>query len=50
MLELIERDGRWRRAHEEPYLTGFDPPVKSRFQKMWERRGRTIYRFELVRP
>ncbi|MCA3749602.1 MAG: tRNA (guanosine(46)-N7)-methyltransferase TrmB [Rubrobacter sp.] len=50
MLELIERDRRWRRTHEEPYLTGFNPPVKSRFQRMWERRGRTIYRFELVRP
>lgn len=47
MLALIEGDARWARTHEEPYLTGFEAEVKSRFQRMWERRGRTVYRFEL---
>jgi tRNA (guanine-N7-)-methyltransferase len=49
MLSLVAEDGRWERTHEEPYLTGFDPPVKSRFQQMWESRGRVPLRFELVR-
>ncbi len=47
MLELIESQTRWRRVHEEPYLVGFDPPVKSRFQELWEKRGRTVRRFLL---
>ncbi|MGH3087668.1 MAG: tRNA (guanosine(46)-N7)-methyltransferase TrmB [Rubrobacteraceae bacterium] len=47
MLRLIEGDGRWTRTHTEPYLTGFEPEVKSRFQRMWERRGRQVFRFEL---
>lgn len=48
MLGLIESDTRWLRTHDEPYLVGFEPGVKSRFQRMWERRGRTVHRFELV--
>ncbi len=47
MLGLIERDTRWLRTHDEPYLVGFEPEVKSRFQALWERRGRKVYRFEL---
>ena len=49
MLSLVAADARWGRTHEEPYLTGFDPPVRSRFQEMWESRGRVPLRFELVR-
>ncbi|MDX5894495.1 tRNA (guanine(46)-N(7))-methyltransferase TrmB [Rubrobacter radiotolerans] len=52
MLALIETEERaakgWRRAHGEPYLEGFEPPVKSRFQELWERRGRAVRRFLLV--
>ncbi|MBA2691916.1 MAG: tRNA (guanosine(46)-N7)-methyltransferase TrmB [Rubrobacter sp.] len=47
MLALIEADTRWRRTHEEPYLVGFEPGVKSRFQTLWERRGRKVFHFEL---
>lgn len=47
MLSLIEEDERWFRTHSEPHLTGFEPEVKSRFQSLWERRGRTVFRFEL---
>lgn len=49
MLELVCWDGRWEKAHEGPYLVGFEPEVKSRFQKMWESRGRVPLRFELVK-
>ncbi len=47
MLGLIEKDKQWTRTHKEPYLVGFEPEVKSRFQALWERRGRNVYRFEL---
>ncbi len=48
MLGLIEKDRRWIRTHNEPYLVGFEVGVKSRFQTLWERRGRTVFRFELA--
>lgn len=47
MLALVEKEERWARTHDEPYLVGFEPGVKSRFQTLWEGRGRTVYRFEL---
>lgn len=49
MLALAERDARWRRAHEERYLVGFEPPVKSRYQRVWEGHGIQTLRFELAR-
>lgn len=49
MLDLAERDGRWGWAHDERYLTGFDPPVKSRYQRIWEGHGIPTLRFELTR-
>lgn len=49
MLSIVAGDGRWGRTHEELYLTGFEPPVKSRFQRLWESRGRIPRRFELVK-
>ncbi len=39
MLELIEGDARFVKAHAERYLEGFEPEVKSQFQVMWERKG-----------
>lgn len=48
MLELVEAESRWRRVHEEPFLVGFEPAVKSRFQELWERRGRAVRRFVLT--
>ncbi len=47
MLALVEEDGGFERTHEEPYLIGFEPSVKSRFQRAWERHGQAVYRFEL---
>lgn len=49
MLELAEGDGRFAKTHPERYLEGFEPPVKSRFQLIWERKGRTSHQFILRR-
>ncbi len=49
MLALAERDARWGRKHEEGYLLGFEPPVKSRYQRIWEGHGIPTLRFELAR-
>jgi tRNA (guanine-N7-)-methyltransferase len=49
MLALAERDERWGRSHEERYLVGFEVPVKSRYQRIWEGHGMPTLRFELVR-
>lgn len=45
MLELAEGDSRFEKTHAERYLEGFDPPVKSRFQQAWERKGLVPRRF-----
>ncbi len=37
MLPLIDADERWETVHEARYLTGYEPEVKSRYQKMWEK-------------
>ncbi len=37
MLPLVEEDERWQKTHQERYLVGYDPPVKSRYQKLWEK-------------
>jgi tRNA (guanine-N7-)-methyltransferase len=47
MLALAERDERWRRMHRERYLVGFEPRVKSRYQRIWEGHGIPTLRFEL---
>lgn len=39
MLELAESDGRFEKAHAGRYLEGLQTPVKSRFQRFWERKG-----------
>lgn len=49
MLELAEADSRFAKTHPERFLQGFEPPVKSRFQLIWERKGRTSHRFILKR-
>jgi tRNA (guanine-N7-)-methyltransferase len=50
MLALAEQDERWDRAHEERYLVGFESPVRSRYQRIWEGHGIPTLRFELIRP
>jgi hypothetical protein len=49
MLELADGDGRFATTHPERYLTGFEPEVKSRFQRIWEGHGLPTLRFELCR-
>ncbi len=39
MLQLAEGDARFEVAHTERYLEGLEAPVKSRFQRFWERKG-----------
>lgn len=49
MLDLAESDQRFRKAHDERYLQGFEPAVKSLFQLYWERKGVQPLRFVLRR-
>ncbi|MEX1247196.1 MAG: hypothetical protein WEA61_01835 [Anaerolineales bacterium] len=49
MLELAEGDARFEKAHSERYLEGLEAPVKSRFQRFWERKGVQPLRFVLRR-
>lgn len=46
-LSIMERDTRFVRLHEERYLIGFDPEVKSRYQRYWESHGASIFRLEV---
>jgi tRNA (guanine-N7-)-methyltransferase len=47
LLAVVEADDRFRRAHAERYLIGFEPEVKSRFQRIWERHDLPIMRLEV---
>lgn len=47
MLTLIESDPRFEKVHQERSLTGFSPAEKSRFQRIWERYGLEVLRFEV---
>jgi len=47
ILTLVERDSRFERAHAEQYLVGFEPAVKSRFQRLWEGHGLPTLRLVL---
>lgn len=47
MLELLESDARFEKAHAERFLVGLDGPVRSRFQRIWERHGLPTLRVEL---
>ncbi len=46
-LALIEADPRFENVHPERYLKGFSGAEKSRFQRIWERRGLDVLRFEV---
>lgn len=50
MLSLAEGRPGWERAHAERYLVGFEPEVKSRYQRIWEGHGLPPLRFELRKP
>lgn len=47
LLTVVEADCRFQRTHAERFLTGFEPDVKSRFQRIWERHGLPILRLEV---
>jgi tRNA (guanine-N7-)-methyltransferase len=47
VLPMLENDPGFEKAHPEPYLRGFEPIAKSRYQLYWERHGGVIYRVEL---
>ena len=47
MLQLIEQDTRFRKVHPQRYLVGFEPAVKSHFQRLWELHGESVFRFEV---
>lgn len=47
MLAIIESHPEFVKAHTERYLTDFNPPKKSRFQKAWERMDSPVFRLEL---
>jgi tRNA (guanine-N7-)-methyltransferase len=49
MLELVEQDTRFEKTHAERYLLGFDAPIISRYQRLWERHGLATLRFEVRR-
>ncbi|MCB0077595.1 MAG: hypothetical protein KDD73_09210 [Anaerolineales bacterium] len=49
LLPLVEADPRWARQHEARYLIGFEPEVKSRYQKMWEKHDVPPLRLLLAR-
>jgi tRNA (guanine-N7-)-methyltransferase len=47
LLAVTEADCRFEKTHDERYLIGFEPAVKSRFQSIWERHGLSILRLEV---
>lgn len=47
MLNLVEQDPRFEKVHPRRYLLGFEPEVKSLFQRIWEQYGESVYRFEV---
>jgi tRNA (guanine-N7-)-methyltransferase len=47
MLHLIEQDARFKKSHPQRYLLGFEPAVKSHFQRLWEEHGESVFRCEV---
>ena len=47
MLYLVEQDQRFVKVHPQRYIVGFEPAVKSRFQRIWEGYGESVFRFEV---
>ena len=49
MLLLVEQDPRFKKVHAQRYLLGFEPEVKSLFQRVWEQHGERVFRFEVCK-
>jgi tRNA (guanine-N7-)-methyltransferase len=47
LLAVVEADSRFQKIHAERYLIGFEPEIKSRFQRIWEHHGLPILRLEV---
>jgi tRNA (guanine-N7-)-methyltransferase len=47
ILAIVEQDMRFERTHAERYLLGFEPAVKSQFQRLWEGHGLPTLRLDL---
>lgn len=47
VLELVEETPGWEKAHAERFLMGFEPPIKSRYQRKWERFDLPALRLEV---
>jgi tRNA (guanine-N7-)-methyltransferase len=47
ILTIVKQDIRFERAHAEHYLVGFEPTVKSQFQRLWEGHGLPTLRLDL---
>ena len=47
MLQFVEQDMRFKKKHPQRYLIGFEPAVKSHFQRLWELHGVSVFRFEV---
>ncbi len=47
LLAVVEAESRLQKTHTERYLVGFEPEMKSRFQRIWERHGLPILRLEV---
>jgi len=47
LLAVVEADSRFQKTHAERYLMGFEPEIKSRFQRIWEHHGLPILRLEV---
>jgi tRNA (guanine-N7-)-methyltransferase len=47
ILTIVERDTRFESTHAEQYLLGFEPTVKSQFQRLWEGHGLPTLRLDL---
>ncbi len=47
LLAVVEADSRFQKSHSERYLMGFEPEIKSRFQRIWERYDLPILRLEV---
>jgi tRNA G46 methylase TrmB len=47
LLAVVEADSRFQKTHLERYLVGFEPEIKSRFQRIWERHDLPVLRLEV---
>jgi tRNA (guanine-N7-)-methyltransferase len=47
MLFLAEKDRRFTKTHKEKYLTTYDAPIQSRFQRAWERADKPLFHFQI---